>query len=61
MNVLVVFSHGKETGPEGKKITQLREVAHHAGGQTISVDYISAIDLSERIQILLNTKLPVHP
>jgi len=35
---LVVFSHGKETGPNGRKINTLREIAHSAGAQTISVD-----------------------
>ncbi len=60
MRVLVVFSHGKETGPHGRKITQLREIAHSAGAQTISIDYTSTMDPSARVQILLNSELPAH-
>lgn len=57
---LVVFSHGKETGPNGRKINTLREIAHSAGAQTISVDYTSTIDPALRVQLLLDTVLPAH-
>lgn len=57
---LVVFSHGKETGPNGRKINTLREVAHSVGAQTLSVDYSSTLDPALRVQLLLDTVLPEH-
>lgn len=38
-NLLVVFSHGKESGPWGSKIQALAKVAERLGGDVISVDY----------------------
>lgn len=38
-DLLVVFSHGKESGPNGRKIEALRRVAEAAGAHTISVNY----------------------
>ncbi len=60
MSILVVFSHGKETGPNGRKITQLREIAEQAGAQTISVDYTKTMQPEDRVQILLTTELPAY-
>ena len=57
---LVVFSHGKETGPQGRKIQKLQQIAEAQGAQTISVDYTSTYDPTERVHILLNTELPAH-
>lgn len=57
---LVVFSHGKETGPSGRKILQLREMAEAAGAETVSIDYTSSMDPEIRVQQLLNTELPAH-
>lgn len=57
---LVVFSHGKETGPNGRKINTLREIAHSVGAQTLSVDYTRTLDPALRVQLLLNTVLPEH-
>jgi alpha/beta superfamily hydrolase len=59
-NPLVVFSHGKETGPLGKKIQELSKIARSAGAQTLSVDYTKTQDPSQRVEILLNTPLPPH-
>lgn len=39
MKPLVVFSHGKESGPEGSKIKALAEVAQKLGWDTHSIDY----------------------
>ena len=36
---LVIFSHGKETGPWGTKIKHLASVAQVAGWQVLSIDY----------------------
>ena len=38
-NLLVVFSHGKESGPWGSKIRTLADVVERLGGTVISVDY----------------------
>ena len=38
-NLLVVFSHGKESGPGGSKIRALTHVAERLGAQVMSVDY----------------------
>ena len=38
-NLLVVFSHGKESGPWGSKIRALAHVADRFGAQVVSVDY----------------------
>ena len=37
--LLVVFSHGKESGPWGSKILALADVVKQLGGTVISVDY----------------------
>ena len=60
LQALVVFSHGKETGPNGRKILQLRDIAHQAGAQTISVDYTATQQPAARVELLLNTALPAH-
>ncbi|MFC3031057.1 alpha/beta hydrolase [Pseudoalteromonas fenneropenaei] len=57
---LVVFSHGKETGPNGRKINILLEIAHSAGAKTLSVDYTSTLDPALRVKLLLDTALPEH-
>ena len=38
-NLLVVFSHGKESGPLGSKIQALMRVAEQQGARTLSVNY----------------------
>ena len=37
--MLVIFSHGKESGPWGSKISALANVAKRHGAEVISVDY----------------------
>lgn len=59
-DTLVVFSHGKETGPYGRKIMQLIAVAETAGAQTISIDYRHTLDPDERVQHLLQAEFPQH-
>lgn len=39
VDTLVVFSHGKESGPQGNKIRALMRVAEAAGARAISIDY----------------------
>ena len=70
-NVLVVFSHGKESGPLGSKIRALMRVAELQGARTLSVNYRehpdgTAIDhdapgeADRRVAQLLATALPAH-
>ncbi|MCF8208868.1 MAG: alpha/beta hydrolase [Rhodoferax sp.] len=68
---LLVFSHGKESGPAGSKILALMAVARRHGAEVISVDYRqnpagvhhdqNAPGESERrVAQLLATPLPLH-
>jgi pimeloyl-ACP methyl ester carboxylesterase len=56
-NVLIrrtaVFSHGKESGPWGIKITHLAKVAEDLGFQVLSIDYRGVYDPEERVRMLL--------
>ncbi len=65
---LVIFSHGKETGPWGTKICRLADVAQSAGWQVISADYAALTGQADapaelRLQVLLQllkVDLPPH-
>jgi surfactin synthase thioesterase subunit len=57
---LVVFSHGKEGVPNGKKIVQLMAVATSYGCQSISMDYSNITSPDKRADKLLDT-LKNHP
>ncbi|MDO9451490.1 MAG: alpha/beta hydrolase [Stagnimonas sp.] len=50
---LVVFAHGKESGPWGTKITQLAEVAKRRGYAVLSPDYSFTLDPQARVAHLL--------
>lgn len=49
----VVFSHGKESGPWGAKITAMAAVARDLGLEVESVDYRGIDDPSERVKKLI--------
>jgi pimeloyl-ACP methyl ester carboxylesterase len=49
----VVFSHGKESGPWGKKISSLAEVARSEGYEAHSVDYRGLDDPRQRVAKLV--------
>jgi pimeloyl-ACP methyl ester carboxylesterase len=49
----VVFSHGKESGPWGSKITAMAEVARAEGFDVESVDYRGLDDPNDRVTRLL--------
>ncbi len=49
----VVFSHGKESGPWGIKITRLARVAQELGFAVLSIDYRGVDDPLERVRMLL--------
>jgi pimeloyl-ACP methyl ester carboxylesterase len=53
----VVFSHGKESGPWGAKITAMAEVARDLALNVQSVDYRGMDDPGERVQKLLEVGL----
>lgn len=50
---LVVFAHGKESGPWGRKITQLAETARGRGYDVLSPDYSHTHDPRTRVEQLL--------
>jgi alpha/beta superfamily hydrolase len=50
---LVVFAHGKESGPWGTKITRLAEVARARNFEVLSPDYSHTHDPKERVAHLL--------
>jgi alpha/beta superfamily hydrolase len=50
---LVVFAHGKESGPWGTKITRLAEVARACHFDVLSPDYSHTHDPKERVAHLL--------
>jgi pimeloyl-ACP methyl ester carboxylesterase len=49
----VVFSHGKESGPWGSKITAMAAVVRDLGAAVESVDYRGLDDPSERVRKLI--------
>ncbi|WP_273452662.1 DUF3293 domain-containing protein [Nevskia ramosa] len=52
-NHLLVFAHGKESGPWGIKISQLAKVAEACGYTVISPDYRQTMDPDRRVEQLL--------
>ncbi len=48
----VIFSHGKESGPWGSKITRLAEVAKQRGYQVESIDYRDLSNPDQRVERL---------
>lgn len=50
----VVFSHGKESGPWGAKITHLASIAKAYGYQVESIDYRASLDPESRVERLLS-------
>ena len=70
-NMLVVFSHGKESGPLGSKIQALMRISERAGATAISINYreypLGTVhdqnaqgEAERRVAQLLNTPLPHH-
>lgn len=60
MKLLVIFAHGKESGPWGSKIKYLAEIAKRHGAEVISPDYSDLMDPDERVKRLLALPLPQH-
>ncbi|WP_153111616.1 alpha/beta hydrolase [Propionivibrio limicola] len=57
---LVLFAHGKESGPWGTKIQHLARIAEHHGCAVLSPEYGDLPDADERVKRLLATELPAH-
>ena len=49
----VYFSHGKESGPWGSKITRLAETARALGCEVDSIDYTDTYDPGKRVERLV--------
>lgn len=50
----VIFSHGKESGPWGRKISHLADLAKAQGLAVESVDYRASLDPEWRVEHLLS-------
>jgi len=50
----IYFSHGKESGPWGSKITRLANIAKTQGYEVDSIDYSDIQDPDLRVQRLIN-------
>lgn len=59
MKTLVLFAHGKESGPWGSKIKHLASIAEKHGCKLLSPDYSGLIDPDARVKHLL--ALPMLP
>ena len=60
MQTLVLFAHGKESGPWGSKIKHLATVAERLGAQVLSPDYGDLPDPDARVARLRGMPLPAH-
>ncbi len=60
MRTLVVFAHGKESGPWGSKIKHLASIAERHGVVVMSPDYSDLQDPDARVERLLSLPLPEH-
>lgn len=57
---LVVFAHGKESGPWGSKIRHLAEIAARRGAAVLSPDYADLVSPDDRVLRLTKMALPSH-
>lgn len=60
MKPLVLFAHGKESGPWGSKIKYLAAIAERYDAQVLSPDYSDLSDPQARIARLNGMALPAH-
>ncbi|PKF57780.1 alpha/beta hydrolase [Alteromonadales bacterium alter-6D02] len=56
----VIFSHGKESGPWGSKITQLASIAKELGFTVDSIDYTQLSDPDQRVDKLNSYLTELH-
>ena len=57
---LVVFAHGKESGPWGSKIIYLADIAKQFGASVLSPDYSDLLEPDDRVRRLIELPLPPH-
>lgn len=57
---LVVFAHGKESGPWGSKIRHLANIAQSLGAKVLSPDYSDLMSPDDRVRRLIELPLPPH-
>lgn len=60
MKNLVLFAHGKESGPWGSKIKHLAAIAERHDCKVLSPDYSDLMDPDARVERLLATALLPH-
>ena len=60
MKSLVLFAHGKESGPWGSKIKHLAQIAERLGAKVLSPDYTSLQNPDDRVRHLLALPLVPH-
>jgi alpha/beta superfamily hydrolase len=60
ISTLVIFAHGKESGPWGSKIKHLAAIAERLGAVILSPDYSDLADPDARVERLLGLTLPAH-
>lgn len=60
MQTLILFAHGKESGPWGSKIRYLADIGERHGCSVLSPDYSDLADPDARVQRLLALDLPAH-
>jgi len=59
MTTTVMFSHGKESGPWGRKITAMAELVKSLGLGAESVDYRGIDDPTARVERLIAAAAPI--
>ena len=57
---LVLFAHGKESGPWGAKIRHLADIAQEFGATVLSPDYSDLDSADARVSRLIALPLPAH-
>jgi predicted esterase len=57
---LVLFAHGKESGPWGSKMKHLAQIAEQFGANVLSPDYSALQNPDARVQHLLSLPLAPH-
>lgn len=57
---LVLFAHGKESGPWGGKIRHLADIAQRHGAAVLSPDYSDLLSPADRVRRLEGLELPAR-
>ena len=60
LKLLIVFAHGKESGPWGSKISRLADIGRRLGAEVMSPDYSDLASADSRVDRLLSLVLPDH-